>query len=180
MAGGGSRSAVMCQTSGGSADGGEMTGFHTGTTALAGTETGHRRCAPSPVVVRRPHPRCDRPGLTTHRDREGLQCELLRRGLDRCLWRGHAVCAKSTYRRHRRASPAISTSGVHQHQADRFYCVAGRIVVAISDPWTRLRVEPDAGRARGGEMTGRHRGDNPASYSSRVRRRLKFSTLLNL
>ena len=72
--------------------------------------------------------------LTTHRDPRGTLTELLRAD-----WPGvygdempFAQVYTST------TSPGVARDidkwHVHQHQTDRFYCVRGRIVVAIADP----------------------------------------------
>lgn len=71
--------------------------------------------------------------LTTHRDPRGTLTELLRAD-----WSGvygedmpFAQVYTST------TSPGVARDidkwHVHQHQTDRFYCVAGRIVVAVAD-----------------------------------------------
>lgn len=73
-------------------------------------------------------------GLTTHRDPRGTLTELLRAD-----WTGvygeqmpFAQVYTST------TAPGVARDidkwHVHQHQTDRFYCIRGRIVVAIADP----------------------------------------------
>ena len=73
-------------------------------------------------------------GLTTNRDPRGTLTELLRAD-----WPGvygdempFAQVYTST------TAPGVARDidrwHVHQHQTDRFYCVSGRIVVAIADP----------------------------------------------
>lgn len=74
--------------------------------------------------------------LTTHRDPRGTLTELLRAD-----WRdvyGEAMPFAQVYTS--TTAPGVARDidkwHVHQHQTDRFYCLSGRIVVAIADPRT--------------------------------------------
>jgi dTDP-4-dehydrorhamnose 3,5-epimerase len=73
-------------------------------------------------------------GLTTHRDPRGTLTELLR--IDWSDVYGETMPFKQVYTS--TTSPGVARDidkwHVHQHQTDRFYCVQGRIVVAIADP----------------------------------------------
>lgn len=72
--------------------------------------------------------------LTTHRDPRGTLTELLRADWTDVF--GEDMPFAQVYTSTTQASVArdIDKWHVHQHQTDRFYCVAGRIVVAIADP----------------------------------------------
>lgn len=71
--------------------------------------------------------------LTTHRDPRGTLTELLR--ADWAGVYGEAMPFAQVYTS--TTAPGVARDvdkwHVHQHQTDRFYCVAGRIVVAIAD-----------------------------------------------
>jgi dTDP-4-dehydrorhamnose 3,5-epimerase len=73
-------------------------------------------------------------GLKTNRDPRGTLTELLR--VDWPDVYGDTMPFKQVYTS--TTSPGVARDidkwHVHQHQTDRFYCVAGRIVVAIADP----------------------------------------------
>jgi dTDP-4-dehydrorhamnose 3,5-epimerase len=73
-------------------------------------------------------------GLTTHRDPRGTLTELLRADWTDVF--GEDMPFAQVYTSTTQAGVArdIDKWHVHQHQTDRFYCVAGRIVVAIADP----------------------------------------------
>jgi len=73
-------------------------------------------------------------GLTTHRDPRGTLTELLRADWSDVF--GEAMPFAQVYTSTTQPGVArdIDKWHVHQHQTDRFYCVAGRIVVAIADP----------------------------------------------
>ncbi len=72
--------------------------------------------------------------LTTHRDPRGTLTELLRADWPDIY--GEAMPFAQVYTS--TTSPGVARDidrwHVHQRQTDRFYCVAGRIVVAIADP----------------------------------------------
>ncbi|MDQ3541722.1 MAG: dTDP-4-dehydrorhamnose 3,5-epimerase family protein [Chloroflexota bacterium] len=72
--------------------------------------------------------------LTTHRDPRGTLTELLRADWTDVF--GEDMPFAQVYTSTTQAGVArdIDKWHVHQHQTDRFYCVAGRIVVAIADP----------------------------------------------
>jgi dTDP-4-dehydrorhamnose 3,5-epimerase len=72
-------------------------------------------------------------GLTTHRDPRGTLTELLRADWPGVY--GEAMPFAQVYTSTTGASVARDEDKwhVHQHQTDRFYCVAGRIVVPIAD-----------------------------------------------
>jgi dTDP-4-dehydrorhamnose 3,5-epimerase len=73
-------------------------------------------------------------GLKTNRDPRGTLTELLR--VDWPDVYGESMPFKQVYTS--TTSPGVARDidkwHVHQHQTDRFYCVAGRIVVAVADP----------------------------------------------
>lgn len=71
--------------------------------------------------------------LTTHRDPRGTLTELLRADWPDVF--GDAMPFAQVYTSTTAAGVArdIDKWHVHQHQTDRFYCVSGRIVVAIAD-----------------------------------------------
>jgi dTDP-4-dehydrorhamnose 3,5-epimerase len=73
-------------------------------------------------------------GLTTHRDSRGTLTELLRADWSGVY--GEAMPFAQVYTS--TTGPGVARDAdrwhVHQHQTDRFYCVRGRIVVAIADP----------------------------------------------
>lgn|GEM_PF-409039 len=73
-------------------------------------------------------------GLTTHRDPRGTLTELLRADWPDVY--GEAMPFAQVYTS--TTAPGVARDidkwHVHQHQTDRFYCVRGRIVVAIADP----------------------------------------------
>jgi dTDP-4-dehydrorhamnose 3,5-epimerase len=73
-------------------------------------------------------------GLKTNRDPRGTLTELLR--VDWPDVYGESMPFKQVYTS--TTSPGVARDidkwHVHQHQTDRFYCTAGRIVVAIADP----------------------------------------------
>ncbi len=73
-------------------------------------------------------------GLTTHRDPRGTLTELLRADWTDVF--GEDMPFAQVYTSTTQAGVArdIDKWHVHQHQTDRFYCVSGRIVVAIADP----------------------------------------------
>jgi dTDP-4-dehydrorhamnose 3,5-epimerase-like enzyme len=72
--------------------------------------------------------------LTTHRDPRGTLTELLRADWPDVF--GDTMPFAQVYTS--TTSPGVARDidrwHVHQRQTDRFYCVAGRIVVAIADP----------------------------------------------
>lgn len=72
-------------------------------------------------------------GLTTHRDPRGTLTELLRADWDDVY--GDKLPFAQVYTS--TTSPGVARDidrwHVHRHQTDRFYCVAGRIVVPIAD-----------------------------------------------
>ena len=72
--------------------------------------------------------------LTTHRDPRGSLTELLR--VDWSDVYGEAMPFAQVYTS--TTAPGVARDidkwHVHQHQTDRFYCLRGRIVVAIADP----------------------------------------------
>lgn len=72
--------------------------------------------------------------LTTHRDPRGTLTELLR--ADWIDVFGEDLPFAQVYTSTTQAGVArdVDKWHVHQHQTDRFYCVAGRIVVAVADP----------------------------------------------
>jgi dTDP-4-dehydrorhamnose 3,5-epimerase len=73
-------------------------------------------------------------GLKTNRDPRGTLTELLR--VDWPAVYGESMPFKQVYTS--TTSPGVARDidkwHVHQNQTDRFYCTAGRIVVAIADP----------------------------------------------
>jgi dTDP-4-dehydrorhamnose 3,5-epimerase-like enzyme len=73
-------------------------------------------------------------GLKTNRDPRGTLTELLR--VDWPDVYGEEMPFQQVYTS--TTSPGVARDvdkwHVHQHQTDRFYCVAGRIVVAVADP----------------------------------------------
>lgn len=73
-------------------------------------------------------------GLKTNRDPRGTLTELLRADWSDVY--GDSMPFAQVYTS--TTSPGVARDidkwHVHQHQTDRFYCVAGRIVVAIADP----------------------------------------------
>ncbi|MGB3305733.1 MAG: dTDP-4-dehydrorhamnose 3,5-epimerase family protein [Thermomicrobiales bacterium] len=73
-------------------------------------------------------------GLKTNRDQRGTLTELLR--ADWTDVYSEAMPFAQVYTSTTAAGVArdIDKWHVHQHQTDRFYCVSGRIVVAIADP----------------------------------------------
>jgi dTDP-4-dehydrorhamnose 3,5-epimerase len=72
--------------------------------------------------------------LTTHRDPRGTLTELLR--TDWADVHGDDLPFAQVYTSTTGSGVArdVDQWHVHQHQTDRFYCVRGRIVVAIADP----------------------------------------------
>lgn len=72
--------------------------------------------------------------LTTHRDPRGTLTELLRADWTDVF--GEDMPFAQVYTSTTQAGVArdIDKWHVHQRQTDRFYCIAGRIVVAIADP----------------------------------------------
>lgn len=72
--------------------------------------------------------------LTTHRDPRGTLTELLRADWSDVY--GDSLPFAQVYTS--TTAPGVARDvdmwHVHQHQTDRFYCVSGRIVVAIADP----------------------------------------------
>jgi dTDP-4-dehydrorhamnose 3,5-epimerase len=72
-------------------------------------------------------------GLTTHRDPRGTLTELLRADWGDVY--GDALSFAQVYTS--TTAPGVARDvdrwHVHRHQTDRFYCVAGRIVVPIAD-----------------------------------------------
>ena len=73
-------------------------------------------------------------GLRVNRDPRGTLTELLRADWPDVF--GEAMPVAQVYTSTTAAGVARDEQQwhVHQHQTDRFYCVAGRIVVAIADP----------------------------------------------
>jgi len=73
-------------------------------------------------------------GLKVNRDPRGTLTELLREDWPDVF--GESMPFKQVYTS--TTAPGVARDidkwHVHQHQTDRFYCVAGRIVVAIADP----------------------------------------------
>jgi dTDP-4-dehydrorhamnose 3,5-epimerase len=73
-------------------------------------------------------------GLTTHRDPRGTLTELLRADWSDVY--GDAMPFAQVYTS--TTGPGVARDvdkwHLHQHQTDRFYCVRGRIAVAIADP----------------------------------------------
>lgn len=88
------------------------------------TEAGREPAIPDVVVH----------GLKTNRDPRGTLTELLR--VDWLDVYGDEMPFKQVYTS--TTSPGVARDidkwHIHQHQTDRFYCVAGRIVVAVADP----------------------------------------------
>lgn len=72
--------------------------------------------------------------LTTHRDPRGTLTELLRADWADVFGEDMPFAQVYTSRTQAGVARDIDKWHVHQHQTDRFYCVAGRIVVAIADP----------------------------------------------
>lgn len=74
-------------------------------------------------------------GLTTHRDPRGTLTELLRVDWPDAVF-GDRMPFAQVYTS--TTGPGVARDAdqwhVHQHQTDRFYCIRGRIVVAIADP----------------------------------------------
>lgn len=72
--------------------------------------------------------------LTTHRDPRGTLTELLRADWTDVF--GDDMPFAQVYTSTTQAGVArdVDKWHVHHHQTDRFYCVSGRIVVAIADP----------------------------------------------
>ncbi len=72
--------------------------------------------------------------LTTHRDPRGTLTELLRADWPDVFGDDMPFAQVYTSTTQPGVARDIDKWHVHQHQTDRFYCVAGRIVVAIADP----------------------------------------------
>jgi dTDP-4-dehydrorhamnose 3,5-epimerase-like enzyme len=75
-------------------------------------------------------------GLTTHRDPRGTLTELLRSDWPDVYGETMPFAQVYTSTTGPGVARDIDQWHVHQHQTDRFYCVRGRIVVAIADPRT--------------------------------------------
>ncbi len=73
-------------------------------------------------------------GLTTHRDPRGTLTELLRADWDGVYGNDMPFAQVYTSTTAPGVARDVDRWHVHQHQTDRFYCVRGRIVVAIADP----------------------------------------------
>lgn len=73
-------------------------------------------------------------GLTTHRDPRGTLTELLRADWPDVFGETMPFAQVYTSTTAPGVARDIDKWHAHQHQADRFYCVQGRIVVAIADP----------------------------------------------
>lgn len=73
-------------------------------------------------------------GLTTHRDPRGTLTELLRSDWPDVYGETMPFAQVYTSTTGPGVARDIDQWHVHQHQTDRFYCVRGRIVVAIADP----------------------------------------------
>lgn len=73
-------------------------------------------------------------GLTTHRDPRGTLTELLRADWPDVYGENMPFAQVYTSTTAPGVARDIDNWHVHQHQSDRFYCVRGRIVVAIADP----------------------------------------------
>jgi dTDP-4-dehydrorhamnose 3,5-epimerase-like enzyme len=72
--------------------------------------------------------------LTTNRDPRGTLTELLRSDWPDIFGEGMPFAQVYTSTTAPGVARDIDRWHVHQHQTDRFYCLAGRIVVAIADP----------------------------------------------
>ncbi|CAA9551394.1 MAG: hypothetical protein AVDCRST_MAG43-1084 [uncultured Thermomicrobiales bacterium] len=72
--------------------------------------------------------------LTTHRDPRGTLTELLRADWTDVYGEDMPFAQVYTSMTQPGVARDIDKWHVHQHQTDRFYCVSGRIVVAIADP----------------------------------------------
>ncbi|HWV36094.1 MAG TPA: dTDP-4-dehydrorhamnose 3,5-epimerase family protein, partial [Thermomicrobiales bacterium] len=73
-------------------------------------------------------------GLKTNRDPRGTLTELLRADWPDVFGEDMPFAQVYTSTTGPGVARDIDKWHVHQHQTDRFYCVAGRIVVAIADP----------------------------------------------
>lgn len=73
-------------------------------------------------------------GLVTHRDPRGTLTELLRTDWSDVYSDAMPFAQVYTSTTAPGVARDIDKWHVHQHQTDRFYCVRGRIVVAIADP----------------------------------------------
>ncbi len=72
--------------------------------------------------------------LTTNRDPRGTLTELLRADWDDVFGDDLPFAQVYTSTTAPGVARDVDRWHVHRHQTDRFYCVAGRIVVAIADP----------------------------------------------
>lgn len=72
-------------------------------------------------------------GLTTHRDPRGTLTELLRADWDDVYGADLPFAQVYTSTTAPGVARDVDRWHVHRHQTDRFYCVAGRIVVPIAD-----------------------------------------------
>jgi dTDP-4-dehydrorhamnose 3,5-epimerase len=72
-------------------------------------------------------------GLTTHRDPRGTLTELLRADWDDVYGADLPFAQVYTSTTAPGVARDVDRWHVHRHQSDRFYCVAGRIVVPIAD-----------------------------------------------
>ena len=72
--------------------------------------------------------------LTTNRDPRGTLTELLRSDWQDVFGEGMPFAQVYTSTTAPGVARDVDRWHVHQHQTDRFYCLAGRIVVAIADP----------------------------------------------
>ncbi|HWV22619.1 MAG TPA: dTDP-4-dehydrorhamnose 3,5-epimerase family protein [Thermomicrobiales bacterium] len=73
--------------------------------------------------------------LTTHRDPRGTLTELLRTDWpDEVFGDGMPFAQVYTSTTGPGVARDVDKWHLHQHQTDRFYCIRGRIVVAIADP----------------------------------------------
>jgi dTDP-4-dehydrorhamnose 3,5-epimerase-like enzyme len=96
--------------------------------------------------------------LTTHRDPRGTLTELLRADWPGVF--GEAMPFAQVYTS--TTAPGVARDidqwHVHRHQTDRFYCVAGTIVVAIADP---REASPSRGALMLVELAAREDGPAP-------------------
>ena len=96
--------------------------------------------------------------LTTNRDPRGTLTELLRRDWPDVFGEGMPFAQVYTSTTAPGVARDVDRWHVHQHQTDRFYCLAGRIVVAIADP---REGSPSRGRIMLDELAAQADGPAP-------------------
>jgi dTDP-4-dehydrorhamnose 3,5-epimerase-like enzyme len=96
--------------------------------------------------------------LTTHRDPRGTLTELLRADWNDIYSEELPFAQVYTSTTAPGVARDIDQWHVHQHQTDRFYCMSGRIVVAIADP---REVSPTRGKVMLVELAAQEDGPAP-------------------